>query len=109
MSTSTTVCPLKVGLDPPLGPDEGVPAGETLDPGLVPADGLVVGLQQNGSRPENTSTFLCLALAGEGAAAGAPWLTGGRGVIASAAFGDLCRNRNHTAATMTRAPSPMRI
>src|SRR5439155_19177734 len=97
MSTSTMVCPLKVSLEPPLGPDEGEPAGETLEPGLVPAAARVVGLQQNGSRPENPRTFLCLALAGAGAVAGAPWLTWGSGGIVSAAFGDLWRKRNHTA------------
>src|SRR5262245_57466038 len=86
MSTRTMVWPPKVALDPPLGPDEGEPAGAT--PGLVAGAPLTatVGLQQNGSRPENTRTFLCLPWLwpdGLGAGVGEETLDAGGGAMVS--------------------------
>src|SRR5690348_17120429 len=63
MSTSTTVSPPIVVLDPPEGTGCGLPAGETVGCGLEPAGAAVVGSAPppwaglNGSRPENTSAW----------------------------------------------------
>src|SRR6266508_1485844 len=91
MSTRTMVVPLKVALDPPLGPGAGVPAGETVEPGLTVDTRAVDGLQQNGSRPANTSTCLCffffLASAlGAGEGDPVPWFRLTRGTAGVAAF-----------------------
>src|SRR2546422_10740115 len=91
MSTSTMVVPSNVALEPPLGPGAGVPAGETVDPGLVLATGLVAGLQQKGSRPANTSTCLCFFFFATGLGVGegelVPWFMLMLGTAAVAGVG----------------------
>src|SRR2546423_232277 len=109
MSTRTTVLPPMSMLDPPLGPEDGVPAGETVaGAGAVELPGAEVDVVfaatepppwagSNGSRPENTS-FCCWGAGdGLGVSVGAPPPAcvpiGAVGPVAAGVFEPLCTNR----------------